>query len=383
MTDDKRGSPRLQARLALDPAAELSEEIDRRLKQDRYADLAAKIPINEKFDAIKDLTRKAVDQEVPNLNAIAGMARVNKYAVSKVLSKSKNLQIIARAAASGSYTAMQILLSLRAPLEKSDQKRLTSLAKRSIQIYAPNRLGQGIRPEISRLEPSVFGESGELALEETLENILETKPTLINDFSELEQEDILIKERYPKQKTAVLILDTSGSMHGGRLSIAATAAALIAHHLTNDYLGIITYAQVPIVLQRLTDIPDSKRTSKIITSLLTVQPIGHTNLEAALIKGYKELLRTPPNTPKEDRWALLLTDGVYSMGEDPLNIARKFPHLHVLATPTSHEKIEPPGQGRNLLKQMAKVSNGKYAELPPDRPEILPTLLTKLLSNIT
>jgi Mg-chelatase subunit ChlD len=373
----------VRARLALDPAAELEEELDRRLQSTSYARIASKIPHHERLEIIKKLTEKALDLETPNLDAVAGMARVNQYAVTQALSNAKNLQIIARAAASGSYTAMQLLLSLRAPLEPGDKKRLTSLARKSIQIYAPQRLGYGLRPELPRLEPSTIGDERPLALDETIDHILETKPTLVQDFRELTNEDILIEERYPKQKTAVLILDTSGSMHGGRLSIAATACALIAHHLTNDNLAIITYSQHPTVLQRLTDISSPNRTANIISTLLTVQPIGHTNLEAALKKGYKELIRTPPNTPREDRWALLLTDGIYSMGKDPSELARKFPHLHVLATPTSHRDVAPPGQGSSLLRKLARIGHGKFATLPPDKPEALPGILTRLLSKIS
>ncbi len=329
------------------------------------------------------MTEKALDLDPPNLDAVTGMARVNQYAVTQTLSNAKNVQIIARAAASGSYKAMQLLLSLRAPLDVKDKKRLTSLARKSIQIYAPQRLGFGLRPELPQLEASTFGDQRPLDLEETVEHLMESKPSLFRNLGELTEEDILVQERYPKQKTATLILDTSGSMYGGRLSIAATACALIAHHLSNDNLAIVTYSQYPTVLQRLNDIPSPARTANIISKLLTVQPIGHTNLEAALQRGYKELLRTPPNTPREDRWALLLTDGVYTLGKNPSYVARKFPHLHILATPISTQAVASPGQGIAFLKKLAQLGHGKYAELPPDHPETLPAILTKLLSRMS
>jgi Mg-chelatase subunit ChlD len=96
-----------------------------------------------------------------------------------------------------------------------------------------------------------------------------------------------------------------------------------------------------------------------IGRLLEVPAMGFTNIEDALKKGLGQIERGR----NRERLGILITDGVYTEGDDPLPLAARFPRLYVLMT-------EAYKMDRTLCQRMADQGRGKlfsvndYSELP-------------------
>jgi hypothetical protein len=104
---------------------------------------------------------------------------------------------------------------------------------------------------------------------------------------------------------------------------------------------------------------------------LLVQPArGFTNIADGLAVGRRELARA--RTPR--RVGLLITDGVFTAGGDPLPEAALFPRLFVLVT-------EDYVMDDELCRRMARVGNGSavsvggYEDLPSKMLQVVTRLL--------
>ncbi|MGO8684050.1 MAG: vWA domain-containing protein, partial [Thermoleophilia bacterium] len=158
---------------------------------------------------------------------------------------------------------------------------------------------------------------GELAVEETVENLL-GKPYP-------ESDDWLIERRVERRQQVVLMVDTSRSMAGPNLALAATATAVLALKLHPGDLALVAFAAQA---RSLSSLDDSVPAASLVRRLLAQSCTGPTNIAAALELGVAELERgRNPHTV-----GLLISDGVYTAGSDPLRAAARFSHLHVLLT---------------------------------------------------
>jgi len=209
-------------------------------------------------------------------------------------------------------------------------------------------LGASHKAAKTRLEPYLSPGRGELALEETLENAA-GKPAP-------EAHDLVVQIRERKRVSAVLMVDTSLSMTGKNIALAGVAAAVLAGKLEPEDYALVLFessASVPKAMnQRL-------RLTEVVTKILEVPALGYTNIEDALARGLKELAQGR----HKERFGIIITDGRYTIGGDPLPLAAKYPRLFVLAT-------EDYKMDRDLCRAMAEAGRGRsypvddYAELP-------------------
>ncbi len=197
-------------------------------------------------------------------------------------------------------------------------------------------------------EPLREPHSGELDVEATVDNLL-GKPYP-------EPDDWVVRRRVDRRHQVVLMVDTSLSMSGENMAIAAVAAAVLALKLHPEDLSVVVFEDKATAVTHL-DVPDPA--TEVVRRMLDQPVRGYTNIAAALELGAAELERG--RSPR--RSGLLITDGVVTAGGDPLPLAHRFPKLFVLLT--EDYKMNP-----ELCRRLADAGHGDvfpvrtYHDLP-------------------
>ena len=156
---------------------------------------------------------------------------------------------------------------------------------------------------------------GELDVEATVENLL-GKP-------HPEPGDLIVRRRVDRRHQVVLMVDTSLSMAGERMALATVAAAVLALKLRSGDLAVVLFADGVRVVSRF---GEEVAPGELVRRMLEVPCGGGTDIAAALGAGHTELQRGRD----PGRSGLLVSDGVYTAGADPLPAAARFGALHVL-----------------------------------------------------
>lgn len=222
-------------------------------------------------------------------------------------------------------------------LQVRDMRELARhIAARSVLERAGRLVGPIRRARKEKIEPMREPFRGELDAEETLEN------SLGSDFLHMEDWRVSIREEVRHQ--IVLMMDTSLSMAGRNLALAATAAAVLSLKMRSEDLSVVCFENNAAVISHL---GEHVTPQELVTRILSQPASGFTNLEAALKTGRRELNRA--DCPQ--RTGLLITDGVSTCGGDPLPHAALFPRLFVLLT-------EDYRMDEELCRRMAKSARG-------------------------
>lgn len=178
--------------------------------------------------------------------------------------------------------------------------------------------------------------AGELDVEATLDNLLGKR------FPD--DGDLIVARRAERRHQVVLMLDTSLSMSGENMAIAAVAAAVLALKLHPEDLSVVVFEDQARVVSRL-HVADPP--AEVVARMLDQPVRGYTNIKAALELGAAELERG--RDPR--RSGLLITDGVVTAGGDPRPAAHQFPQLFVLLT--EDHKMNP-----ELCRELADAGHG-------------------------
>lgn len=229
---------------------------------------------------------------------------------------------------------------------------LLDIAKR-IAIQATIRhvlqlLGPVSMPSwLTRAEYSA-GEDAEIDVESTLDAMM--------DRGRIDPSEIVVERREPRKLAVALMLDASLSMSGDKLAMATAAIAVLAFRLkTVDYL-LVTFNDRPTVMKKL---KEPKSLDDLISQLLDARASGYTNIEWALSKGREEL----SGADTRNRVGIIVTDGNFTVGDDPTEAASKYRRLFVIMTeshdcqPALCESMARRGGGRMF-------SVGSFDEIP-------------------
>ena len=173
-------------------------------------------------------------------------------------------------------------------------------------------------------------------MEATLENVLgKAYP---------EPGDWVVQHREERRHQVVMMVDTSLSMSGENMAIAAVAAAVLALKLKPEDLAVVVFEDKA---QAVTHLEVADPAEEVVRRMLDQPVRGYTNIAAALELGAAELERG--RNPR--RSGLLITDGVVTAGGDPLSLAHRFPRLFVLLT--EDYKMNP-----ELCRRLADAGHG-------------------------
>ncbi len=200
---------------------------------------------------------------------------------------------------------------------------------------------------------------GEMDEDETLENLMGKR------FPD--PEDWISLRREARRTQIVLMMDTSLSMSGKNLALAAVAAAVLAFKVKNEDLAVIAFESTAKVLTRL---GERDPVETVVEKLLSQPARGFTNIEDGLREGLKETARGDERRTV----GLLITDGVHTAGGDPVPLAASFPRLHVLLT-------EDYVMDDEVCRRMARLGRGEaftvrgYEDLPRRMLEVANRLL--------
>jgi Mg-chelatase subunit ChlD len=258
------------------------------------------------------------------------------------------------------WTVAESLSDTSVHLANEGLRRLAlTIAARAVLRRAHELVGP-IQPS-RRVVREILGDPfrGELDEEETIENLLG------KDFPE--PEDWVSTRREERRTQVVLMMDTSLSMSGKNLALAAVAAAVLAFSVKSEDLAVVAFESSA---KALTHLGEKDAPTRVVETLLTQPARGFTNIEDALAVGRAELARGA--NPR--KVGLLITDGVFTAGDDPMPQAQRFPRLFVLLT-------EDYVMDADLCGRMARAARGAvvpvsgYADLPRTMIRIVTRLL--------
>ena len=205
----------------------------------------------------------------------------------------------------------------------------------------------------------------EFDLDETIQH----NPLKVREKT-LTYNDIYGIKRQRQKRKVVLILDTSGSMYGKLLLNAALTTSVLAYNMEKEDYAIVLFNSTAMLLKK---IDQKKPVNDIIDEILDSEALGFTNIEIGLEKGLKELNKVREKT--RHKFGILISDGNYNRGIDPLYLAKKFPKLHVIGIPAGNDA----DRGIDTCRRLAKAGKGKFYAVK-DYKEI-PRALINLLSR--
>jgi Mg-chelatase subunit ChlD len=247
------------------------------------------------------------------------------------------------------------------PKLRREPKKLAYVRKtavRAILARAKAAVGSSRKETSKTFVSSTEKPHGELDLDRTLENLLGKHCP--------ETDDLIIECREQKRFDCALMLDTSLSMSGTKLALLAVAAAVVALKAPSEDFCVISFESTARVLKK---IRKPLPIDQLIIKILEVPAAGYTNIQAGLREGLNQLKRGR----RAKRVGILLSDGKYTLGEDPLVCAHSFSCLHVVLL--GDFNIDP-----KLCAAMAAAGNGRLYEAPSF--ETLPRVLHRLLVNL-
>jgi hypothetical protein len=221
-----------------------------------------------------------------------------------------------------------------------------AIIERTLQQLGPTKM-----PMVNRRMEYTPGLDGEIDIQSTLDNT----PSL----SMLQPQDIVIERKELKHLACVLMIDASLSMTGEKLAMATSSIAVLAHRLKGVEYAVVLFENRANVIKKM---GVEVELEKLIGDLLDLNAMGYTNIEEGLRAGLRELesARTP------NKIGIVVTDGNYTMGHDPRQLAALFPRLHVLMT-TGLDARE------DICEGMAQHGKGRMYEIKnyEDMPRVL------------
>lgn len=199
--------------------------------------------------------------------------------------------------------------------------------------------------------------SGELDLDATLEQPRPWGP-----------EDLVLTRTEPREADVVAVLDMSLSMTGEKIALTALSAAIL--RLKLDNVALIAFDTEAHVLVRT---GESVAPRELVRRVLEVPAQGYTNLEGGLRAGLRELDRSA----RRERVGIVLTDGIYNVGWDPVKVAARFPRLHVVQVGAEER------QGTRTCSKMASAGRGRLyrATTYPDLPGVVRQLVREVFGG--
>ncbi|MFX1239172.1 MAG: VWA domain-containing protein, partial [Promethearchaeota archaeon] len=186
----------------------------------------------------------------------------------------------------------------------------------------------------------------------------------------LSYRDVFGIKRKREKRKVVMILDTSGSMYGRLLLNAALTTSVLAYNMEKENYGIVLFNSTAMLLKHINE---KKSIKDIIDEILDSEAVGFTNIYIGLEKGLKELNKVKDNT--RNQFGILISDGNYNRGEDPIKLAGQFPKLHVIGIPADNDA----DRGVQTCRDIARAGKGKFYAVE-DYKEI-PRALINLLSQ--
>lgn len=280
-----------------------------------------------------------------DVDALLGLAVNHRVAVAEALGElhPEAVKLLGKKAEEGDWRVSKLYYLVRRDIKETLRPVFRRLACHAVLHSALRITGRGLRGELRKpvnYRPGL----AEFDFEATLECFLEGSGNF------LRYDDIVGIERREKRKAGVLILDSSGSMFGEKITVAALTSAVVAHSMRYDDYAIIVFSDKPRVIRGART---KSNTDELIDLILDLAPAGFTNISDALEEGLMELQKLSGR----DKWGVIITDGEYNLGPNPVGVASKFPRLHVIEIPGAGPR------GNKICQEMAKAGGGHWVRV--------------------
>ena len=315
------------------------------------------------YKQIKELTYLAIQYK--NLEAIMGMLKSNIYAATDALDCEDGVRFFSEKAKESNMMMPELYFFIRRPISAKYKKIFRRLARQSILKISLKITSRGIKGTLKKTIPYYNIGMPEFDLDETIQH----NPLKIYE-KRLSYKDIYGIKRQRKKRKVILILDTSGSMYGKTLLNAALTTSVLAYNMDKENYSIVLFNSTAMILKK---IDEEKPITTIIDEILDSEAVGFTNIHVGLEKGLKELNKVKES--KKNQFGILITDGNYNRGEDPVILAKKFPKLHVIGIPPENDA----DRGIDTCRELAKAGQGKFYAVTNYKE--IPRALIELLSQ--
>jgi magnesium chelatase subunit D len=214
-------------------------------------------------------------------------------------------------------------LALLADLARATDQRLRAAAQRLAARVFFRLARAGQRPARGTRRLAAGRADGDLDLDRTLDRWSGPWPP--------RDADLVTRSWFAHRRALCLLIDSSGSMSGLAVAIAAVAAASVV--LASDgrlQPGIVAFSGQARVLQAQ---GASRPAGRLVGELVALRGHGLTDLAAALRTAAAQLATAPAS----ERVAVLLSDCLPTSGADPALALRGINTLHVLCPRPSAE----------------------------------------------
>jgi Mg-chelatase subunit ChlD len=316
------------------------------------------------YKQIKEMTYLAIQYK--NLEAIMGMLKSNVYAATDALDCEEGVKFFTEKSKESNLVMPEIYFFIRRPISAKYKMIFRRLARQSILKTSLKITSRGIKGTLKKIFPYYEIGMPEFDLDETIQH----NPLKIYKKT-LSHQDVYGIKRQQQKRNVILILDTSGSMYGKTLLNAALTTSVLAYNMEKENYGIVLFNSTAMTLKRIND---KKSVISIIDEILDSEAVGFTNIHIGLDKGLNELRKIKKSDIK-NQFGILISDGNYNRGDDPIILAKKFPKLHVIGMPADNDA----DRGIDTCREIAKAGKGKFIAVS-DYKEI-PRALIDLLSQ--
>jgi len=287
------------------------------------------------------------------------------YAATDAIDTDEGVRFFSEKAKESGEFMPEIYFFIRRPVSEKYKNIFRRLARQSILKLSLKITSKGIRGQYKKTVPYYQIGMPEFNIDETIQH----NPLKIYNKS-LSYRDIYGIERKRQKRKVVLILDTSGSMYGRLLLNAALTTSVLAYNMEKEDFAIVLFNSTAMVMKKINQ---KKQIIDIIDDILDSEAVGFTNIYIGLEKGLKELNKVKEN--RKSRFGILITDGNYNRGDDPIILAKKYPKLHVIGMPAENDA----DRGIDTCRDLAQAGRGKFYAVK-DYKEI-PRALIELLSQ--
>ena len=219
-------------------------------------------------------------------------------------------------------------------LKQNVRSLAVKIASRLIIKIAKQIADTGCRSGKLKLVPG-FSDGAEIELDCSLEKYTEQPELGVLD-------NLVSYIRQREKKAFVMMFDHSYSMKGMKIILAAITAAAIAQHFKKDY-AVLAFCNKVTVLKA---IDESTGPEEVLERLFALELCGDTDIHLALETGLELANRF------ERKMGLILTDGAWNRGGDPLNAAVRFDKLSVIGFPPAK---------REKIRQLAIKGDGNFS----------------------
>ncbi|RLF17044.1 MAG: hypothetical protein DRJ66_01850 [Thermoprotei archaeon] len=261
-------------------------------------------------------------QHSKRLDYLIRLARVAPRRVAIELSNNSALAMdIIEDLKNASYTRSLELLELLAlsfPYFQGELKKIARKYATNIILKIVSKAYLGTR--YGRIISTPFNwHSDDLDIDRTVESIF--------DNAKIDLDTLRVFDRDKVSKAYALIIDRSASMSGLKITLAALTSAMLVYASINTSLVITAFNTTVDFLKRY---GESVPPDLMVERILSLNANGYTDIALALVTTYNELRRAGVN----EYIGILITDGEWTAGENPLKYAPLFDKLHVICVPS-------------------------------------------------